>query len=534
MIRSLEPKVPSLFAYNVSLERRVPADHPLRAIKQALDLSFVTPAVKATYGRSGHPSVPPEVIVRMLFLLFYYNVPSERELSEQIGLRLDFLWFLDLDLESAVPNHSVLSKARARWGTKVFEQLFTRTVNQCVQAGLVDGQWLHVDSTIVAANAAKDSVLSGGAELVSALREAYAQQEQKLALVPEPTAAAPDAVAAPVSAPPVEPAAVPPALRVVSAPSATEPEEPTASAPKSKAGVNATHVSPTDPDAQLARDKSGVTRLAYKDHRLVDDAHGVITAVVSSAAQVADGTQLPPLQEQHQANTGLKLAGVALAGDKHYGTADNFRYCRERGLRAHLGIAGNGVAGRGLFTLDKFVYEAAQDRFLCPGGHALVRHQRRPELKVNTYLIERAEHCQNCPLRTQCTRSKNGRSLQVAVDYALLQADWAQARSPAAQYSRRRRQHVMEGSFADAANNHGSKRARWRRQWRQQIQSWLIAAVQNLRLLIKHGGKNQPAIGVACLQKQLGRVVWLQKPLPQTLWIRFLTAYKPWTLISAW
>ena len=495
MMRSLEPKVPSLFAYNVSLERRVPADHPLRPIKQALELSFVGPAVKHTYGRSGNPSVPPEVIVRMLFLLFYYNIPSERELSEQIGLRLDFLWFLDLDLESAVPNHSVLSKARARWGTEIFEQLFTRTVRQCVQAGLVDGQLLHVDSTIVAANASKDSVLSGGAELVSALREAYAPQEQKLA---------------------------------------PEPGEPTAAAPKSKRGrVNATHVSPTDPDAQLARDKSGVTRLAYKEHRLVDDTHGVITAVVSSAAQVADGTQLPPLHEQHLANTALKLGGVALAGDKHYGTADNFRYCRERGLCAHLGIAVNGVVGRGLFPLDKFVYEAAQDRFRCPGGHVLVLHQRRAESNVNDYLIEHAEHCQNCPLRAQCTRSKNGRSLQVAGDQALLQVDWAQARSPAAQYSRRRRQHVMEGSFADAANNHGSKRARWRRHWRQQIQSWLIAAVQNLRLLIKHGGKNQPTIGVACLQRQLGRLVWLQKPLPPRCWARCLPAYKPWTPISA-
>jgi transposase len=532
MMRTLEPKVPSLFAYNVSLERRVPADHPLREIKRVLDLSFVAPAVKHTYGRSGNPSVPPEVIVRMLFLLFYYDVPSERELSEQIGLRLDFLWFLDLDLESAVPNHSVLSKARARWGTKIFEQLFTRTVSQCVQAGLVDGRLLHVDSTIVAANASKDSVLSGGAELVSALRQAYAQQEQKLALVPEPTAeATAAAVAATVTAAPP----VAPVLPVIPPAATAEPAEPVARAPKRERGeVNATHVSPTDPDAHLARDKSGVTRLAYKDHRLVDDARGVITAVVSSTATVADGTQLSPLYAQHQANTGLNPDRVTMAGDKHYGTADNFRYCRETGLGAHLGIAANGVAGRGLFTLDKFVYAAAQDRFLCPGGHPLVLHQRRPELNVNVYLIERAEHCRSCPLQAQCTRGKNGRSLQVAVDYALLQADWAQARTPAAQHSRRRRQHVMEGSFADAANNHGSKRARWRRQWRQQIQSWLIAAVQNLRLLIKHGGKNRASDGAVGLQRQVGRTVWLQKLLPQTLSAMCLTAYKPWTRIAAW
>jgi transposase len=500
MMRSLEPKEPALFAYHVNLERRIPADHPLRRVKQTLDLAFVAPAVQHTYGRTGNPSVPPELILRMMFLLFYYNIPSERELMEQIGLRLDFLWFLDWDLESAVPNHSVLSKARTRWGTQIFEQLFTRTVKQCVQAGLVDGQLLHIDSTIVAANAAKDSVLRGGPELVAALRAAYAQQEQKLEVVaglPDPPA---QSVAAPATATqPTQPASDAPTLRMLVAPPTPTPSVQTAPPkPASKrANVNATHVSTTDPDAHLARDKSGVTRLTYKDHRMVDDAHGVITAVASTPSTVADGTQLATLHEQHQSHTGLKLDPVAVAGDQHYGTADNFRYCLQVGLRAHLGQAVNAVAEQGLFAPKQFIYEAAQDCFLCPAGQRLVCHQHKPELNCKVYRIARAELCLGCSLRSQCTRAKAGRSLQVPADYALLQPAWEQASSPAARQSRRRRQHVMEGSFADAANNHGAKRARWRRQWRQQIQSWLIAAIQNLRLLIKHGRKGTQQGGAA-------------------------------------
>jgi transposase len=522
MMRSLEPKEPSLFAYHVSLERRVPADHPLRQIKRILDLSFVDQAVQHTYGRCGNPSVPPELVLRMMFLLFYYNIPSERELSEQISLRLDFLWFLDWDLESAVPNHSVLSKARSRWGEEVFEQLFARTVSQCVQAGLVDGRLLHVDSTIVAANAAKDSVLGGGPKLVTALRRAYAQLEQKLEIVADPQAEPAPAAAAPPAEPTPEPPVVGPALRIVTAPATTDPVEPGVPVRACKRGeVNATHVSTTDPDARLARDKSGVTRLAYKDHRLVDDAHGVITAVVSTTSTVADGTQLQPLHEQHQAHTALKLDQVAVAGDKHYGTADNFRYCLQAGLRAHLGEAVNGVAGQGLFAPKRFVYEAAQDRFLCPGGHHLVLHQCKPKLNAKVYLIERADLCQACPLRSECTRAKSGRSLQVPADYALLQAAWNEAGSPAARHSRRRRQHVMEGSFADAANNHGSKRARWRRQWRQQIQSWLIAAIQNLRLLINRGGKGRRRAMAARLPTWNPGPVAVQKPLAKQVWTPF-------------
>jgi hypothetical protein len=60
----------------------------------------------------------------------------------------------------------------------------------------------------------------------------------------------------------------------------------------------------------------------------------------------------------------------------------------------------------------------------------------------------------------------------------------------------------MEGSFADGANNHGFKRARWRRLWRQIIQDYMIAAVQNIRILIRHGDR-QPTAAAQALQTQL-------------------------------
>jgi hypothetical protein len=65
----------------------------------------------------------------------------------------------------------------------------------------------------------------------------------------------------------------------------------------------------------------------------------------------------------------------------------------------------------------------------------------------------------------------------------------AQAHSARARRDRQRRQVLIEGSFADAANNHGFKRSRWRRLWRQEIQDWLIAGIQNIRLLLKAAKK---------------------------------------------
>ena len=84
---------------------------------------------------------------------------------EVIRERLDYLCFLDYGLNEKVPDHSVLSKVRARWGKEVFESLFVRTVAQCVEAGLVDGSKLHVDASLVDADAAKESVIKAAPPL---------------------------------------------------------------------------------------------------------------------------------------------------------------------------------------------------------------------------------------------------------------------------------------------------------------------------------------------------------------------------------
>jgi len=101
-----------LFCYHTNLEDRIPCDHVLHKIRERINFDFIYDEVKGHYGTCGNVSVPPPVILKMLLLLVLYNVRSERELMKTIPLRLDWLWFLEYDLESEIPDHSVLSKAR--------------------------------------------------------------------------------------------------------------------------------------------------------------------------------------------------------------------------------------------------------------------------------------------------------------------------------------------------------------------------------------------------------------------------------------
>ena len=124
----------SLFHYGINIDKRVRSNHPLRKVSELIDFDFIYQEVNECYGHNGNVSVPPPVILKLMLLLIFYNIRSERELMDTIAERIDWLWFLGYDLDSEIPNHSVLSKARKKWGAEVFKGFFERIVIQCVKA----------------------------------------------------------------------------------------------------------------------------------------------------------------------------------------------------------------------------------------------------------------------------------------------------------------------------------------------------------------------------------------------------------------
>ena len=422
-----QKREPRLFYTDFNLDRRVPADHPLRRVAKEIDFSFVRAEVASLYGECGNPSVDPAVLLKLNFLLFYENVPSERQLMEQLPLRLDWLWFCGYDLDSEVPDHSVPSKARRRWGPEVFASFFARVLAQCVDAGLVDGKTVHVDASVVAGNASRDTVEP---VLRRAGKELYARLEK------------------------------------------------TAEPPADASAGNFT--SPTDPDARLTRVK-GQAVLGYKEHRVVDDASGVITVTETTGAATSEAHALPQLLDAHARAVGARAETVV--ADKQYGTAENYRAVENRGAEACIPHERR-VHPKGYFAPEEFRYDAGRDAFTCPAGQTLARWVEKPEEQRVQYKA-RAAVCAACAMRARCTDAKSGRrvdrhDLQDFID----RADAALSKGERRRLMARRKS-VMEGSFADAANNHGFKRARWRSLAKVHLQGLLIATVQNVRKLLR-------------------------------------------------
>jgi IS5 family transposase len=287
--------------------------------------------------------------MKMMFLLFFDDIKSERELMEVAAERLDYLWFLDYGLDEKVPDHSVLSKARGRWGKEVFESLFVRTVGQCVDAGLVDGKKLHVDASLIEADAAKESVIKGAPELIAALKRAYRATESKL-------------------------------------------EE--TSTPESYQAVNDRMMSRSDPDAACVRQGSGQSRPRYKHHRVIDDAKGVITATETTPGSIAENKKLMELVDQHEQN--IACRAQIIVADHKYGTSENFVACQGRGITTHMGDAlgkAQQARDKSVFGDEVFTYDPSRDVYVCPAGQSLKPRGMHPIRRTTEYKVPRQSVC---------------------------------------------------------------------------------------------------------------------------------------------
>jgi transposase len=271
-----------MFSY-VSPEERVPADHPLRAIRRMTDAVFdrLSPRFDRLYSKIGRPSIPPEKLLRALLLQGLYTVRSEALLMEQLQYNLLFRWFVGLSMDDPVWDATVFSKNRDRLlDGDIATAFFVEVLAEAEAAGLVSNEHFTVDGTLL---------------------EAWASQKSFRRR----------------TAPPDTP---------------DDPGNPTVNF-RGDTRKNDTHQSTTDPDARLFKKTSGSeAKLAYLGHLLMENRHGLIvdalvTAATGTAERDAALTMLGELPNGRR---------ITVAGDKNFDTRDFVRSSREMGVTPHV------------------------------------------------------------------------------------------------------------------------------------------------------------------------------------------------------
>lgn len=273
----------ALFSY-VSLERRIPEDHPLRAIKAQMDaaLAAMSADFQAMYSHTGRPSIAPERLLKATLLMALYSVRSDRLFCETLDYNLLFRWFLDMDLESHAFDHSTFSKNRERLiEHDIAKRFFAQVVQQARARSLLSDEHFTVDGTLIEAWASFKSFK-------------------------------------PKDGPPPGPGGDGSGMVDF----------------KGERRSNATHASSTDPEAKLMRKGNGQpAKLSYAAHALMENRHGLLVDLHITDATLSEANAASTLIDRRR----FARAGLAsLGADKGYHSKAFVTLLRRRGIRPHI------------------------------------------------------------------------------------------------------------------------------------------------------------------------------------------------------
>src|SRR5947208_4212854 len=283
LMRGNDIQQDAMFSY-LSPEQRVPADHPLRPIRQMVDtvLKRLSPRFEAMYAERGRPSIPPEKLLRALLLQCLYSVRSERMLMEQLDYNLLFRWFVGLNMDDPIWDPTVFTKNRERLiDGDVAQAFFERVRAQAQSRHLLSNEHFTVDGTLIEAWAGQKSFKKKGASKT---------------------------------------------------PPSDDPGNPTVDFHGEKRS-NDTHASTTDPDAMLARKGAGKeAKLSYSGHVLMENRNGLVADVEvlqanGTAERDAALVMIEALPGDHQ---------VTVGADKNYDTKDFVAEARSMNATPHV------------------------------------------------------------------------------------------------------------------------------------------------------------------------------------------------------
>lgn len=453
-----QPRFAAKFYYHLSLDHLVPEDHLLRQIDRAVDFAFIRPLCRPFYSHTGRPSVDPVVLFKMLLVGYLYGITSERRLARELNLNLAYRWFLGYDFDQSTPDHSVLSKARARFRPEVFEDFFHRSIDLCREAGLLEEGPVYVDSTLIQASAAVDSLVP---------REDHVQPPLSIEDYVQRLYAENDSPLEDEGPPPPEP----PSLRR------------RRGRPSESPRPNQALQSRTDPEATLVNRPDFGRHLAYKAHVSVAGKRGqVITAAVATTGAEADEHLLAEVLWQHRRLSGLKLREVV--ADAKYGTSFNFLYLGRLGIRTVIPLTRFGVMRKDIWGREHFQWQPEEDAYLCPAGKQLRRYAQVRGTQRVQYRASKGS-CAACRFREQCAPSGRERTIHRSWGQESVEQTEELLASPLGKQRLIERKAYSEGAFGLAKELHGLRRTRFRGRRRVQIQLWLTAAAMNIKRAVR-------------------------------------------------
>lgn len=463
----------------------VPKNNFYRRLLSLIDFHWIYKETSSYYGSEGQESIDPVVFFKILLVGYINNITSDRKLIEFCADSNSIRLFLQYDIDEPLPWHSTISRTRQLYGEKIFQQLFERVFEKCVQSGMVAGHTQAIDGAFLKANASKDSLeikkvdtsvdeylleqIKANTEAIrpAAINRAAEEQQHMKGDKDEQTKQLKE-------------------LNTRYERQTRQYEDMPGDDRKGKFLSNKTHYSPTDPDARIAVKPGKPRDLYYSGQIAVDTGKHVITHAQTVLAEGRDGDSLKTIvnkTKQRLLQHGLHIKNALT--DAGYSSGENYFYLNQEKINAYIPLLGGALTGS-----EGFVYDEQRDCYICPDNKILKGSGRivddgkgNPSRK---YFSLKSD-CDVCPFRSKCI-SATAKTKKVQHSYYKWLLDEAKQRATSAkgQSMKRRRSATVEPVWGTLINFTGMKRINARGLSAANKCLILAATCYNLKKWMKH------------------------------------------------
>ena len=403
-----------LFAH-FQLSDRIPKENFYRRLKGILELDFLYNTTKDYYGSSGQKSIDPVVFFKLCLVGYLENLISDRKLMVHCSMRLDILYFLGYDIDEELPWHSTISRTRQLFPETVFEEVFTKVLELCINKGMVSGHTQSIDSAPIKANASMDTLELKVPEeeledyLLKVRHISNADKRQMIRKSKENKASKEQQT---ITARPSELQALKSRNKKWSK---DQNHRVGAGNKGSRYTSNKTHYSPTDPDARISVKPGKARKLNYMSQLSVDTGHHVITDIRAYHADKKDSQCLEDITIRLKNRLNKHgLLWQNLLADTGYSDGGNYAFLEGVCLQSYIPPHGTYKGGP-----EGFIYNKEQDNYRCPQGNIIPFKKIFRDYKTGTKKKEyrcSSLICKACPIRESCL-GKTAKEKKFSVTY---------------------------------------------------------------------------------------------------------------------
>ena len=463
----------------VCIDELVPQQHLLRKIDRVIDWSFIYDMVKEKYSADfGRPSIDPVILIKIVVIQYLYGIRSMRQTIREIEVNLAYRWFLGLGMYEKVPHFSTFGKNYTRRfkGTDLFEQIFSKVLQECIDAGLVDPSEVFIDATHVKACANSNKL-----QQKAVREEALFYEEQLRKEIDED--------------------------RIAHGKKPLKDKDDNDDEPSSGESDNKPEkvikVSTTDPDSGWFHKGKHKQVFAYSVQTACDK-HGWVLGFTVNPGNEHDSRTFKGIYDKIK-NSDLKTAIL----DAGYKTPAIAKLLLDDGVQPLFPYK-RPMTKDGFFRKYEYVYDEYYDCYICP-ANKILSYSTTNRDGYREYKSSCSD-CKSCPYLSRCTESKNHVKVitrHIWEPYMETAEDIRHTLGMKELYDQRKE--TIERIFGSAKEYHGFRYTNMIGKARMTMKAALTFTCMNLKKLARIMGGNPPNNGQFSLFSVLLRII--QGPL---------------------